>query len=277
MPDKIGLHDVPDEVMEEIREALHNAMVALVELSGDGPLQRPVPMGSGTCVQLGDRRFILTAAHVWDALKNANRIMMALQPGTYSGQIPTESVIPHELWNRKQPERGPDLALLEIPEPHASSLTAKKLFLDLSRHQERAKERPPKTEGGLWVLTGLVGEWSGHVTHDEQAGRVNVHLEARTFFGSVHNAIEQGGYDYLEMAADTTIAGVPSTFGGLSGGGLWEVGLKRDALGNIVWDKEWRFWGVACWQREAPENQVIIRCHGPKSIFEMAWAAWGLS
>ena len=67
------------------------------------------------------------------------------------------------------------------------------------------------------------------------------------------------------------LCGVPSSFGGVSGGGLWEVGLSMEKSRAISWDGRRRFRGVVFWQSAISDGRRVIRCHGPQSIFEKVW------
>jgi len=108
----------------------------------------------------------------------------------------------------------------------------------------------------------------------DNTGMAVAKLRAEAFFGwSCTDSRDD--YDYLTLTARTTLPGVPSSFAGVSGGGLWQITLRMKGT-EIVWKGERRFRGVAFWQTPLPEDRIAIRCHGPRSIFEKAWEAWGL-
>lgn len=67
------------------------------------------------------------------------------------------------------------------------------------------------------------------------------------------------------------LPGVPLSFGGVSGGGLWEIKLSMTSSKEISWDEKRYFRGVAFWQSEVSDGYRMIRCHGPKSSFEKTW------
>jgi hypothetical protein len=121
---------------------------------------------------------------------------------------------------------------------------------------------------------GLVDEASV-VTPRADIGVVEADLHADAFFGVTCIPAEHSEFDYLTLRAKTTLPGVPSTFEGVSGGGLWQITLNMKA-GTIISPGEYDFCGVAFWQQPQPANQILIRCHGPRSVFEKAWNAWEL-
>ena len=124
---------------------------------------------------------------------------------------------------------------------------------------------------------GMVDEKSS-VEPDTDSGRVTINIRGEAFFGGTCTSENRGEYDYLTPLAKTTLPNVPSSFKGVSGGGLWQIGLsKKLSTGEIFWGGELHFLGVAFWEKPVPPHHIAIRCHGPVSIFEKAWKAWGLS
>jgi hypothetical protein len=112
----------------------------------------------------------------------------------------------------------------------------------------------------------------------EESGRVPVNIRGEAFFGVTVLEETRDGYDYLTTHAKTTLPNVPASFKGVSGGGLWEIGLTmKKATGEISWEREHHFRGVAFWEEPKPPHEVALRCHGPRSIFEKAWEAWRLT
>jgi hypothetical protein len=129
-------------------------------------------------------------------------------------------------------------------------------------------------EKALWAVMGVVGQ-SSQVTPRAETGLVVANIRGEAFFGVTCTADAHGGYDYLTTYAKTTLPGVPSSFGGVSGGGLWQIDLTmKKGTEAISWELHFR--GVAFWEEPKPPDQIAIRCHGPRSIFEKAWAEWNL-
>jgi hypothetical protein len=74
-----------------------------------------------------------------------------------------------------------------------------------------------------------------------------------------------GEFDYLDSKEDTKFPGIPKNFGGVSGGGLWQVQIfELPETDKLDW--KWFFEGVAFWQIPQPDEHMVIRCHGPESI-----------
>jgi hypothetical protein len=155
-----------------------------------------------------------------------------------------------------------------------AAIMARKSFLNLARQRAMLPAHPPKTDKALWAVMGVVGE-SSELRRDTDAETVFVNLRAEAFFAPSCTAERLKGYDYLTVSAKTTLPRVPSSFKGVSGGGLWQVPLSMKA-GTILWSNVLHFHGVAFWERPEMPDRVSIRCHGPRSLFERAWKAWKL-
>ena len=60
---------------------------------------------------------------------------------------------------------------------------------------------------------------------------------------------------------------LPTSFGGVSGGGVWQVPLIRDRQGDLEAD-DYILSGVAFYQTKLDGNHRLIRCHGRKTVYE---------
>lgn len=180
-----------------------------------------------------------------------------------------------EVWSGNISEWGPDLALLEIPRSAVSTIEAHKSFLNLVQQRETHLAETISPEVGPWVVTGMVGQFSKFIHHIESK-MVKGTAEARALFSGIDKLNQKDGHDYIDLVADLGLSDVPESFGGVSGGGLWQISLSMDKSENISWDGTRRFRGVAFWQSEVSEGRRNIRCHGPKSVFETAWSLWNL-
>lgn len=275
----ISFDDVPQAALEQAREGIQAYLAPLLVISPDAPKDRsPVSLaGSGTFVELAGRHYILTADHVWTRTEGWEELAIALAADGKPLGIPRKHLIPRRLGGPPYNEWGPDLALLEIPPHFVPTIKGRKSFVNLAKRRAMLSTRPPRLEKALWAVMGVVQEKS-EVKPRTESGLVLVNIRGEAFFGVTCTADDRGGYDYLTTSAKTTLPNVPASFRGVSGGGLWEVGLTmRKSTGEISWEREHHFRGVAFWEQPKPPNEIAIRCHGPRSIFETAWKEWGLN
>lgn len=134
---------------------------------------------------------------------------------------------------------------------------------------------PTSDRKGALGSNGYGGGVHG-VQPNPEARTVTCHIQGEAFISAVQRTHEHNGYDYFDLGANLQLPGVPSSFVGVSGGGLWQINLSMAKSGTISWDGKRYFRGVAFWESEKTDGHRMIRSHGPKSIFEKAWDSWAL-
>ena len=240
--------------------------------------------GSGTLVSIGGTKAILTAGHVLDDLPQKGRIGLLLPTrfgptlGNVSFQM--DHVKREYLGRGENRSDGPDLGLLVLPAPVASKvIPSTKTFYNLLRRRETAldpqrtveREGPgkPASDGDpteTWVLVGAPAE--SESVGPPEAGFEHVkEFEGQAGLGTVVSSSTAEGFDYLKFSAiyDENYEG-PNSFEGYSGGSLWHLRGVLDEGKFIV--KDWILSGVPFWQSGMAGSERIIKCHGPKSIYE---------
>lgn len=257
--------------------SLKNFLVAFYILIPEKPQPRPRMIGSRTLVGHQDAHYILTAAHVRHETSGAEHIGLALTDHQSSFTIPRESILVNELWSGESTEWGPDITLLKIPSSFIPTISAHKSFQNLTLQKESFRTYPLTVENGLWAVTGMVGEWSEIQDHPETK-TLESHVQGEAFFSFIQKTQERNGFDYFDLGADLKLPGVPSSFGGVSGGGLREIKLSiSESTKKIRWHEKRYLRGVAYWQSDGSTKHRLIRCHGPKTIYEKARQLWSLS
>ena len=275
MDKDIPIKDIPQNVFDDVILLLKNYLVAVYIVLPENQQPCPRPIGSGTLVELEGAHYILTAAHVWHKAREAKNIGLVLTDYQSSFMVPRDGISAKELWDGKISEWGPDIALLNLAPSDVVTLKAHKSFLNLAQQKEALATCPLVIEKGLWAITGMVGEFM-EIQPNPEARTVECHLHGEAFLSAVQQTHENNGYDYFDLGANLELPGAPSSFVGVSGGGLWQVKLSMAKSGTISWDGKRHFRGVAFWESEKTNACRTIRCHGPKSIFEKAWDSWAL-
>lgn len=218
--------------------------------------ERLEPAGTGTLVVIGNHYYILTAAHVWERLESALRFGISLienrdhkmwiDPKTIA---PTLIKPPDSRWN----EWGPDVALLNIPEVIVGGIKAYRVFEDLTTPGKMLNA--PTVE--FWAVMGTPKELG---TFTPQHAEVQI----ATFFGNPKYQ-RRGEHDYYDLEVNTTSPGMPKSFQGVSGGGLWRIlAYIPEETKQVDWVP--RLKGVAFFELAAVGDNVTVRCHGPKSL-----------
>lgn len=275
MNKEIPIKEIPNSIDNEVILLLKNYLVAIYIVLPDKQQPYPRPIGSGTFVEIEGAHYILTAAHVWQKAKGSEMIGLVLTDHQSSFMVLRDGISAKEVWDGKIQEWGPDIALLKLAPSDVVTIKAQKSFLPLVQQKEALSEYPPAIEKGLWAVTGMVGE-STEIQPIPEERAVVCHTHGKAFISVVQQTHEHNGYDYFDIGANFELPGVPSSFVGVSGGGLWQINISMAKSGTMSWDGNRYFRGVAFWESKKPDGRGIIRCHGPKSIFEKAWDSWGL-
>jgi hypothetical protein len=165
--------------------------------------------------------------------------------------------------------------LLELPSISVGRIKAHKTFLDLVQQRQAFLTDPWELNLGIWAVMGMSGDESDVDTETEERS-VMAKVQGRAFFSGVRTTFKRNNWDYVEVSADLGLVEVPRSFGGISGGGLWQTPLALSKTDQLSWAGRKRLHGVAYWQTWPEDNHRLIRCHGPESIFQAAWRAWGL-
>ena len=246
----------PRELLDEIREKLWTFSAFLFAVGG----RQLTYLGGATCVANRGTSYLLTAAHVWREVQG-DSFALALDPDRLLIEVRREFVEPRVLFRGGQAEWGPDLALLRLPDLTAAEIRQVKAFYNLERPRPDPVTPPDWRQVTLWAVVGAPAEHST-IKPDEAVLR-------HSLFDSwtVQNR-ESDGFDYHDLAFDDERRpGLPRSYGGVSGGGLWQIPITVSAnASEISWNRSVRLAGVAFYQISTSDHESAIRCHGRKSL-----------
>ncbi len=219
------------------------------------PQERLKLAGTGTLVVNAGRHFILTALHVWEeVLKAADQIGITMREDTvHCTAINRCDVVPFGLSNsRGWNEWGPDLVLLSVPATDVGRIGAYRSFWNVTAQRE--------INAAVIESLVLMGTPAALGTFTETFADVQIN---GMFLGpEVRHT--RGEFDYLDYEIDLSLD-VPRKFGGVSGGGVWQVYIYwAPSTGEIDWKMSLH--GVAFFQLPIVGERRAIRCHGPESI-----------
>jgi hypothetical protein len=244
------------DLRQNIVRSLGSSSVAMLALYDNGVKF----VGSGSLVFVNNSHFILTAAHVWDALQSAPVLGITVTDNiNHKFQIPIPTIVsttlqPENLdWN----EWGPDLALLRIPPEQVGGIKAFQVFEHIMAPRKVLNVETLE----VWVAVGAPGEFGKFTpTH------ADLQISGR-FVGP--SPVTNGQYDYFDFELDSSAPDMPKSWGGMSGGGLWRVLVYYSPeTGKIDWTQ--RLWGVIFWQFPLKNGYRIVRSHGYQSITAIA-------
>jgi hypothetical protein len=270
----IPLSQMPISLIEQIANRLHPFTTVIVKLQRDqaGNKKPPVQIGSGTFIAIGNVYGILTAQHVARELDGDCALGLALLKHEHIHLIERQYLDVIHVASAIVPADGPDLAFIVLPAPNVSAIKAVKSFYNLSAEKEQVLSRPLPLDWGIWFLCGAPGE---KTAKEESA----IAYDGVFSFGGMCYAagadreFQKDGFDYIELGVEYKDgADLPSTFGGMSGGGLWQVPL-RQAENGMLEPSTLLLSGVIFYEFRIDNQPSIIKCHGRRSIYQNVYDA----
>lgn len=238
--------DIGSAAYSDIHDRLLMATIFLYSLEGG----QPTFCGTATCMAIAGARFIVTASHVLDAVGGPD-FAVATKAGVSLTTVSKTYMSVTTLKGSEYGEWGPDIAICKVPEPIATLLLPDgKVWHPL--------DRPPlSTDAGIhwfWVLVGVPDEMSTHGTSEDVLATRAIGCHTLAFH-------ERDGYRYVDLFFDRErYNGLPVSFGGISGGGLWVAEFQA---GNetFTWTGRVAFRGVAYFQHRDTDTIARVRCH----------------
>ncbi|RZB31680.1 MAG: hypothetical protein SRB2_04649 [Desulfobacteraceae bacterium Eth-SRB2] len=265
-----SLGELPDEVIDAASRDIIKYIVGLVRIEASSRGQDAILLGSGTLVSIGKIYAILTAHHVVSILPLKGRLGLILTPNLHQHTIDTQGIYYLEIDRGSIDSDGPDLGAIILGQTIGSAIAAKKTFYNLDLRREKMLQNPPHHHDGFWFINGFIDEDT-----IEEPGR-----DGYTLIKKFHNLSGAGGpeksiligeHDYFEFPVSYGGRAVaPISFGGMSGGGLWQVPLIRNNQGEIV-HKSPLLSGVVFYQVPTTETSCGVKCHGRQSIYNFAY------
>ena len=266
--------DLPEFVFDEVRENIRHYTVGFYRAEKGVD---PVLLGSGVLVSVRNKRAILTAHHVIQVMKEPREkrtLGLLFADRSEAHAVDPAAIRLLEIARGKRDSDGPDLGAVVLT-PHSSilsSINAYKIFFNLDKRREQMLQSPPRLRDGIWAAQGFVGELT-KVMPAEGERPPQVKMQAVTAFGSNDNIMHRAEYGYTDYFADPTASRPtstpPNSWGGMSGGGLWQILLNK--RGKQVEHELPLLSGIMFYELPTAGRIQHIRCHGPKSLYQHAF------
>lgn len=270
--EEIPLGELPEGVIEAASKDLAEYCVGFVRVEDTPRGQDAVLLGSGTLVAIDSVRAVLTAHHVVSILPTIGRLGLILGPTLQQHTVDTQGVTYLKIARGTIDANGPDLGAVVFAPSIAGAIAAKKTFYNLELRREPLLSSAPDLHDGFWFVNGFVAE-----NTVEERGKDGYDL-IKGFYnlsgaGGPDEAVLEGEHDYFIFPVSYGERSVaPKSFGGMSGGGLWQVPLTRDAQGRITHKKP-LLSGVVFYQDVITQTSCTVKCHGRQSVYRVAYEA----
>lgn len=256
----------------KINREIAGSLVGLIEVlpAPDGEDARL--LGSATLVTIKGRRGLLTAAHVLNVIPRTRPlgIVRFSSPNTQRLLVQFEHALRVAMGRTNEGPQGPDLGFIELPSEAIASLEARgNIFFNMDLRRDDVIAGRYETKPHLSCIVGAIAEWTmeslGPSTRTKNIGAYNL-------LGKVGMPRMHGGLDLVDFEPVYTERDEPpSSFGGVSGGGLWRV---MGVLENGSFDPvEKVLLGVVFYQSAVVEGKRTLICHGPRSLYHELYEA----
>ncbi|GEM_PF-683484 len=265
--EKILVGDLPEDLMVQILNTVARYSVGLIAINLKDYGEEGIFIGSGTFIKIDKRFFILTAAHVISSkiFNGSQAIGLSFSPDVHNFRIDKQYLSICYEWNKQYQSKGPDLGLIELPLNHIGTIQAKKNFWNL-QNQKDIVLGLPYANNGVWAICGCAHEFTDFKTNERGYSKVMT-FHHYLWFSGIESESVVDDYDYFETSVNyESRDDLPKSFGGLSGGGLWQIPLFKQKDGKITFDDP-ILSGLAFYQTEVKNNMRFIRCHGRNSIY----------
>ncbi len=251
---------------------LHSYSTGLIKITfRRGAGEKGQLIGSGTFVSIGDCYGILTVWHVVDLIDEPCEIGITLVEGVQRATIDSQLIDIVTIAKPRRLGKGPDLAFIKIPREKALEIKPYKNFYDLAVDREEMLSKPPRLDAAVWFVCGIPDE----LTTDDKAEAG--FLQMKSFrglcgAGGANRVYGRCRYDYVESVVEYSDDNeLPSTFGGISGGGLWQVTYTGGPPDMVP--GRYLLAGIPFAQTPIEGNLRSIICHGWKSVYKKSYAA----
>lgn len=267
--EQVAIGDLPQELTMRIKDEVARYSTILIGVNQERNAQTANMIGSGTFVQYGKIYGILTANHVTSssAFRHADRIGLHLMTETtHHFSIPTANLRTITVGEPASGKYGPDISVIILPLSEVPAIKAKKVFWNLDKYQVEILQGQRDISDGPWVLCGCPDTYTQRAQKLDGFDHVIQH-RAFAWLSGIAKEWTEHRFDYLDYHVAYDESGdVPKSFGGVSGGGLWQVRLVQNNAGDIA-HENLILSGVAFCESDIVDNQRMITCHGRSSVY----------
>ncbi len=268
---KISVGQLSESLLNQLSDAIFKYTVPLIV--------DDLVIGTGTLAQIDKTAGIFTTRHVTTKIferrkgKFVHGFLLTApdeQPVILGVEIPYL-----DCWrpDGRDDKFGPDVAFLVLPEGHnfTSELRWKKSFVPISTNPVKRRKLARRkilaaVAGFVFGETKITGPESGFARVERPQGYSFIG-------GALARRRQYRGFDFIDVDGDRRgCKSIPWNFRGVSGGGLWTFQVARrrgDPPGTEVLQRL-VFSGVAFYELNTSPQNPRLRCHGPKSVYEIA-------
>lgn len=269
MSDIILIKDLPRALVDDVIKDLAQYTIGFLDVKKVANSQQVDLLGSGVLISVGKTRAILTAHHVVRVLPRTGRLGLLLERTPQPHTIDTQGAAFLEIARGTQDALGPDLGAVVLAQQIASAIASIKTFYNLDARRDQLLHSPPDLRDGVWIAQGFLEEGTV-ITPDPDGRRITKGFYNFSGVGGPEAIDQIGEHDYFEFPVSHEARQTsPRSWGGMSGGGLWQIPLKRQGSGLVHLTP--LLSGILFYQQPTTDTECGVRGHGRRSVYELAY------
>jgi hypothetical protein len=270
--------DTPREFMDDVLMRAFTDYSVALGLDRNGYF----PLGTGVLVHRQGHYGILTAHHCLHACapqvklgsEDGDTLCLVINRGRPI-QVKPQEVMEHPLTTRASEEFGPDLTFIEILAPERlGTFKAVGTFWSLDKDSSEVMQQ----YGKPMVPIATAGFPCAHHKSVRDGNVIRQQIKHMIYDNAIQEGdiFEKDGWDYL----DSKIwypgdAGLPASFGGVSGGPVWGMELGRNKSDRKIELRKHALIGVTFYEVFRKGDEGRLRSHFIRSIYDLAWRNFG--
>ncbi len=267
--EQIRIGNIPAAVIDAATDQISRYTVALLRCDIEYNRERCRLIGTGTLITIDNTSAVLTAAHVISQLNERCflGVISSFQGQQERIRYQFQHLQLHKVGKGSNDQAGPDIGVIVLPPQDIGYLKSEKVFYNVNKREPIYSTTPLDIKIGFWLTCGFPGEWEQTRSADRYEGVIRSY---RGLCGSssISKEYSTEDYDYLEIKVDCTNQDLPSSFGGLSGAGLWHIPLVKNDRG-VITPHDFILSGIAFYQSDVLNEWRYLRCHGRRTIYNI--------
>ena len=269
--EQLHVSQLPQAVHDEVSERLKHFTVGITRVNCHDQREGSEFVGSGTLAIVNAMPCILTADHVLAELQTCDKVGLIsdFDGGLRRIAFGRTHLQVKRLARGSVDADGPDLGAIVLPEANIGALKAAKSFYNVDQRIARFASNYIDVGRGMWFNFGVIAEGSRVLPSEGQFVEVTGHW-GMCGVSACPTVSHREGLEYLESRVPYAEPkpDIPHSFGGISGGGFWQVLLRRDANG-VIHAGESILSGITFYQTGIEANVRRLRSHGRDAIYEL--------
>jgi len=261
--------------IENIARIVADYTVSFLKLEQRNGTEHVVPAGSGTLIKFGQIYGVLTAGHVLKGLPDSGDVAISLYPRN-TAKLQKQTITMNHATKLIVGDGGAnsndlDIGFLRLTSPNIGNLNATNSFLNFSMGREKYIRADPPAKPYFHAVLGAVGEWLTEL-NPNQPNTILLGNELLFGDGEIVREYEEKNLDFYDFNISFG-DGVqpPSSYGGVSGGGLWQISLWKDEARDKSPISDLTLLGLAYYQNVSSDGRLFIKCHGQKCVYEILY------